>query len=53
MTPETLEAQFRSWWAESFPAAPPGPHAIRTHVAFALWVLAQQGTAEAPDGGDA
>lgn len=39
MTPETLEAQFRAWWAESFPAAPPGPHAIRTHVAFTLWVL--------------
>jgi hypothetical protein len=42
MTPETLEAQFRAWWAESFPAAPPpGPHAIRTHVAFALWVLSK------------
>lgn len=41
MTPEILEAQFRAWWAESFPAAPPGPHAIRTHVAFALWVLSK------------
>ena len=48
-----LEAAFRAWWAESFPSAPPGPHAVRSHVAFAQWVLAQQGTAEAPDGGDA
>lgn len=48
-----LEAAFREWWAESFPSAPPGPHAVRSHVAFAQWVLAQQGTAEALDGADA
>lgn len=34
-----LEELFIKWWAESYPMAPPGPHAIRTHAAFALFVL--------------
>ncbi len=46
-----LEATFRAWWAESFPAAPPGPHAVRTHVAFAAWLLAQQQGAAGPEAG--
>lgn len=48
-----LETVFRTWWAESFPSAPPGPHAVRSHVAFAQHLLAQQDTAEPQDGGDA
>jgi len=39
LTYEQLEKEFCSWWAESYPMAPPGAHAIRTHVAFTLWIL--------------
>jgi hypothetical protein len=38
-TPEEIEAQFRAWWAESYPHAPVGNHAVGTHVAFALRLL--------------
>jgi len=38
-TPEEIEAQFRAWWAESYPHAPVGNHAVGTHVAFALHLL--------------
>lgn len=38
-TPEEVEARFRAWWAESFPNAPAGPHAVRSHVAFAMHLL--------------
>ena len=38
-TPEEIEAQFRAWWAESYPNAPAGPHAVASHVAFALHLL--------------
>ena len=34
-----LEEMFTQWWAESYPHAPAGAHAIRTHAAFALHVL--------------
>jgi hypothetical protein len=34
-----LEGLFAKWWAESYPHAPAGAHAIRTHAAFALYVL--------------
>ena len=34
-----LEELFAKWWAESYPHAPAGAHAIRTHAAFALYVL--------------
>ena len=34
-----LEEMFAKWWAESYPHAPAGAHAIRTHAAFALHVL--------------
>lgn len=39
LTPEEVEARFRSWWAESYPLAPAGGHAVRSHVAFALHLL--------------
>lgn len=35
-TPKDIEAQFRAWWAESYPSAPAGPPAVTSHVAFAL-----------------
>ena len=38
-TPEGIEAQFRAWWAESYPHAPVGNHAVASHVAFALHLL--------------
>ena len=38
-TPEEIETQFRAWWAKSYPNAPAGPHAVASHVAFALHLL--------------
>ena len=38
-TPEELEAQFRAWWAESYPNAPAGGHAVASHVAFGQHLL--------------
>lgn len=38
-TPEEVEARFRAWWEESYPNAPAGGHAVRSHVAFALYLL--------------
>jgi hypothetical protein len=38
-TPEEIEATFRQWWAESYPHAPVGNHAVGTHVAFALRLM--------------
>ncbi len=43
LTETEAEVLFRSWWSASFPGAPPGPHAVRTHVAFGLWLRQQQG----------
>lgn len=34
-TPEEIEASFRAWWAESYPNAPAGGHAVASHVGFA------------------
>lgn len=42
-TDAEIEVIFRSWWSASFPGAPPGPHAIRTHVAFGQCLLERQG----------
>ena len=38
-TPEEVEARFLAWWAESYPHAPVGSHAVASHVAFALHLL--------------
>ena len=43
-TPEELTSQFRAWWAESYPNAPAGPHAVASHVAFALHLLGRGAT---------
>lgn len=36
---EELEKLFAQWWADSYPMVHPGPHTIRTHAAFAQYVL--------------
>jgi hypothetical protein len=38
-TPEEIKAQFRAWWKASYPNAPAGGHAVRSHVAFAQHLL--------------
>jgi hypothetical protein len=38
-TPEEIEAQFRAWWAESYPRSPVGNPTVRSHVEFALHLL--------------
>lgn len=43
LTAEEVEVLFRSWWSASYPGAPPGPHAVSTHVAFGLWLRQQPG----------
>lgn len=40
MTDEQLNDLFTEFWAESYPHAKPGVHAISTHIAFAREVLA-------------
>jgi uncharacterized protein (DUF427 family) len=39
MTDEQLNDLFTEFWAESYPNAKPGIHAITTHIAFAKQVL--------------
>lgn len=39
LTPEEVEARFRAWWAESYPNAPAGAHAVQSHVDFAMHLL--------------
>ncbi len=39
MTDEQLNDLFTEFWAESYPHAKPGIHAITTHIAFAKQVL--------------
>jgi hypothetical protein len=41
LTPETIEVEFRRWWAESYPAAPPNSRAIEIAVAFVLYLQEQ------------
>ena len=43
MTDNELEVLFRTWWSESYPGAPPGPHALATHLGWGRWLLQQQG----------
>lgn len=43
LTSEEVEVLFRSWWSASYPGAPPGPHAVNTHVAFGIWLRQQPG----------
>lgn len=39
MSDEQLNDLFLEFWAESYPNAKPGVHAISTHIAFAKQVL--------------
>jgi hypothetical protein len=41
-TPEEIEAQFRAWWKASYPNAPAGGHAVRSHVAFGQHLLGRE-----------
>lgn len=41
---EEIEQLFIKWWAENYPMTHPGPHAIRTHAAFALFLLNLEST---------
>ena len=45
LTPEEVEARFRSWWGECYPNVPAGRHTVRSHVAFALHLLGGEGAA--------
>jgi hypothetical protein len=42
-TDTELEVLFRSWWSAAGYSAPPGPHALMTHLGWARWLLEQQG----------
>jgi hypothetical protein len=42
-TDTELEVLFRSWWSAAGYAAPPGTHALMTHLGWARWLLEQQG----------
>ena len=37
-----IEVLFRSWWSASYPGAPPGPHALATHIGWGQWLLQRQ-----------
>jgi hypothetical protein len=39
MTDNELEVLFRSWWSASYPGAPPGQHALATHLGWARFLL--------------
>ena len=45
-----MEALFRQWWAESYPA-PPNKQAASIAAAFALFVLQQHTTEKQPPAG--
>ena len=41
MNDTDMESLFRQWWKDSFPQAPPGPHALRTHLGWGRFLLEQ------------
>lgn len=45
LSAEEVDARFRAWWAESYPNAPAGTHAVQSHVAFALHLMGGEGAA--------
>jgi hypothetical protein len=47
-TDTELEAEFRSWWAQSWPT-PPGKHALQTHLSWARHLLQQAGQQQQPE----
>lgn len=38
-----LEVLFRSFWSASYAGAPPGPHALMTHIGWARFLLQELG----------
>ena len=38
---QALESEFRLWWAESFPGAPPNSQTVATSVAWAQHILSR------------
>lgn len=38
---QALEAEFRAWWAQSFPAAPPNAQAVANAVAWGRHLLSR------------
>lgn len=40
-TDAELEIMFRTFWSASYPGAPPGPHALMTHIGWARFLLEQ------------
>ena len=48
MSDADLEVLFRSWWSASYSAAPPGTHALITHIGWARFLLEQQAAAKRP-----
>ena len=49
MSDADLEVLFRSWWSASYSAAPPGTHALITHISWARFLLDQQAAGPQPE----
>ena len=49
MSDADLEVLFRSWWSASYSAAPPGTHALITHVSWGRFLLEQQAAGPHPE----
>lgn len=44
MTDSELEVLFRTWWSQAgYTNAPPGTHALLTHIGWARFLLEQTG----------
>lgn len=41
ISPQALESEFRIWWAQSFPGAPPNGQTVATSVAWARHILSR------------
>lgn len=50
MTQEQLKELFLEYWRDSYPSAPPGVHAINSHVGFGIYVLERQDAYAAVNG---
>lgn len=46
MTEDQIKDLFLEYWRDSYPASPPGVHAINTHVGFGLYLLERLGEGE-------
>jgi hypothetical protein len=41
LSPDTIDAEFRRWWAQSYPNAAPNNRAVEIAVAFVLYLQEQ------------